>query len=1203
MGFGGNQFTWKRGREERFFVAKRLDRILCCAHTRLKWQEATVTHLPFFSSDHSAMYLQLAPKVNGNAGRRPFRFEAAWLSHPSFKELLVASWDAHIDTRRALGKLEVVLRKWNREVFGDVQRRKESLVREIKEVQDELEHRQSDALIQREAELVQEFDIVLEQEETIWFQKSREKWVAHGDRNTTFFHASTIVRRRRNRIEMLKNEEGIWLSSTPELEKLAIDYFQRLYSMDDVDEVVEALPMDGFTELNNEDIRGLEKTFTEEEIVTAVRSMGRFKAPGPDGYQPVFYQQCWMEVGDSVTRFVLEFFRTGELPQDTNDAIVVLLAKVASPEKIQQFRPISLCNVLFKIITKTMVGRMKRVMTKLIGPAQSSFIPGRLSTDNVVIVQEAVHSMRQKKGKKGWMLLKLDLEKAYDRIRWDFLENTLHAANLPEKWVKWIMQCVSGPSMSLLWNGEKTESFKPLRGLRQGDPLSPYLFVMCMERLCHLIERSIDEKEWKRISLSRGGPKLSHICFADDLILFAEASVGQIRVIRRVLEKFCKASGQKVSLDKSKIFFSENVSRELCSAISAESGIQATRELGRYLGMPILQKRINKETFGSVLERVSSKLASWKGRMLSLAGRITLTKAVISSVPVHTMSSIKLPESMVKSLDRVSRDFVWGSTLEKRKQHLVGWDRICLPKSEGGLGIRKSGAMNMALVAKVGWRVLHDTTSLWARVLRGKYKIGDIRDARWTEVKGTWSSTWRSIAAGIRLVIKPAHGWVVGDGRDIRFWTDRWLLGEPLIDSVIAEVPEVFKNMTLRDLWIDGTGWDLLRIAPFVTLEKRLEMSVVVVNTITGRRDRLSWPETSDDRFTVASVYRFLTRDGSFKPDMDLFFKKIWRVSAPERIRVFLWLVGNQEIMTNKERFRRHIGDTEICQVCKSGVESIIHVLRDCPAMQGIWRRIVPHANLQTFFDMSLFEWLFVNMSNDIEVAGRVWSTMFSVGVWWAWKWRCGNVFGETMLWRDKVKFVKDYATEVQRSMVASSTTGAVNREERMISWMPPLVGWTKLNTDGASHGNPRSATAGGVLRDGEAKWCGGFALNIGRCTAPMAELWGLYYGLCIAWEKVIERLNVEVDSSMVVGFMKTGISDTHPLSFLVHLCQGLLSKDWEVRISYVYREANRLADGLANYAFSLSLGLHTFDVVPPDLLSVIREDEFGLSHSRYVRV
>lgn len=432
MGFQGNQFTWKRGRSENSFVAKRLDRVLCCAHARLKWQEAMVTHLPSLASDHAPLFIRLSPEVTGNASRRPFRFEAAWLKHAGFQELLETSWNRTINTRDALDKLRKILGKWNREVFGDIQTRKEKLMSDISEVPDALDQHQSDELLNKEEVLLKEFDVVLEQEEMVWFQKSREKWKVDGDRNTTFFHISTIIRRRRNRIEMLKNDDGNWIADPTELEKLDVDYFSRLYSLTDVDQIVDGLPYDGFVQILEEDKTDMNKPFTDAEVVRAVRSMGKFKAPGPDGFQPVFYQHCWEVVGESVLRFVLEFFQTGILPQDTNDAIVVLIRKVAKQEKITQFRPISLCNVLFKIITKTMVGRLKSVMTKLIGPAQSSFIPGRLSTDNIVVVQEEVHSMRRKKGRKGWMLLKLDLEKAYDRIRWDFLEDTLKAAGFSD---------------------------------------------------------------------------------------------------------------------------------------------------------------------------------------------------------------------------------------------------------------------------------------------------------------------------------------------------------------------------------------------------------------------------------------------------------------------------------------------------------------------------------------------------------------------------------------------------------------------------------------------------------------------------------------------------------------------------------------------------------------------------------------------------
>ena len=417
MGFKGNKFTWKRGYVESNFIAKRLDRIFCCAHARLKWQEATVSHLPFLSSDHVPLFVQLSPEAKRDLSRRPFRFEVAWLKQSGFRELLQNSWNQNRSTPEALYGLRLKLKKWNKEVFGVVQVRKEKLVNDIKAIQDLLDRTQTDELLSKEAALIKEFEEVLEQEEIIWFQKSREKWIELGDRNTTYFHTSTIIRRRRNRIEMLKNGDEILVTDSQELETMAVEYYKTLYSMEDVESCVDTLDPVGFAVLTVGELADLNKPFSSMEVENSIRSMGKFKAPGPDGFQPVFYQECWDVVGASVTQFVLNCFASGQLPAGLNDALLVLIAKVNKPERMSQFRPISLCNVLFKMLTKIMVIRLKNVMPKLIGPAQSSFIPGRLSTDNIVVVQEDVHSMKRKQGKKGWMLLKLDLEKAYDRIR------------------------------------------------------------------------------------------------------------------------------------------------------------------------------------------------------------------------------------------------------------------------------------------------------------------------------------------------------------------------------------------------------------------------------------------------------------------------------------------------------------------------------------------------------------------------------------------------------------------------------------------------------------------------------------------------------------------------------------------------------------------------------------------------------------------
>ncbi|KAG7536806.1 Ribonuclease H domain [Arabidopsis suecica] len=267
-------------------------------------------------------------------------------------------------------------------------------------------------------------------------------------------------------------------------------------------------------------------------------------------------------------------------------------------------------------------------------------------------------------------------------------------------------------------------------------------------------------------------------------------------------------------------------------------------------------------------------------------------------------------------------------------------------------------------------------------------------------------------------------------------------------------------------------------------------------------------------------------------------------------------------------------------------------------------RCLVPPRWTQTFFHMSILEWLFTNLGDVTDTRGAPWATVFAVAVWWGWKWRCGNVFGTNGKCRDRVKFLRDMAKEVAEAhMSRCGLSRRVERVERLISWSPPRGEWFKLNTDGASRGNPGLATAGGVVRDGEGNWCCGFGLNIGICSAPLAELWGVYYGLYIAWERGITRLELEVDSEIVVGFLQKGIEDSHPLSFLVHLCYGFLSKDWIVRICHVYREANRLADGLANYAFSLHLGFHMFHSCPDDTRLILLEDGSGAANPRHVRL
>lgn len=225
--------------------------------------------------------------------------------------------------------------------------------------------------------------------------------------------------------------------------------------------------------------------------------------------------------------------------------------------------------------------------------------------------------------------------------------------------------------MQLFWNGEMASKFKPMRGIRQGDPLSPYLFVLCIEKLNHMIHRVVDNGEWKPAKITRSGPRISHMFFTDDIVLVDEASVAQLRFIQSLLNKFCEASGQRVNIRKSELFVSPNVENNLVERLKVECGFNVTRNLGSYLSMPVLHKKATAEDFAPLLDKINAKLASWKSRHLNFTSRLTLTKSVLSSIPVYSMVTMVLPSDIYAKIDSICGNFVWGANDGRKIMHMV----------------------------------------------------------------------------------------------------------------------------------------------------------------------------------------------------------------------------------------------------------------------------------------------------------------------------------------------------------------------------------------------------------------------------------------------------------------------------------------------------------------------------------------------------
>ena len=337
------------------------------------------------------------------------------------------------------------------------------------------------------------------------------------------------------------------------------------------------------------------------------------------------------------------------------------------PESVGSFRPISLCNTTYKIISKTLVGRLKIILGDLVGDFQNAFIPGRQMVDNSLIAHEVMDWI--KKRKKGTLyvgVMKIDLSKAYDGIRWDFVTAVLTKMKFPPIWINWIQECLSTSMFSILVNGEPTKFFKPEIGLRQGDPLSSYLFILCMEVLSTnlIAAQAREDHSWYKIV--RSAPSLSHLFFADDALFFFKAIPRVCWKLKEILSDFCEKSGEMINFEKSTIIFTPNTPRRFVSLMRKPLGMRSSSTFGKYLGCPIQVDGRNTSAFQPIVTNIQEKIHSWKFIHLSPAARLILINIVLCSMVSHILSIYLLPTKTSKQIDSTLLKFWWTSSMDRR---------------------------------------------------------------------------------------------------------------------------------------------------------------------------------------------------------------------------------------------------------------------------------------------------------------------------------------------------------------------------------------------------------------------------------------------------------------------------------------------------------------------------------------------------------
>ncbi|KAJ8505060.1 hypothetical protein OPV22_005946 [Ensete ventricosum] len=781
----GDWFSWNNQSTAERKIMARLDRCLINQEWLAVFPDSLLEYGAKLFSDHSIMHIhadKALPRV-----KKPFRFFNMWSSHPKFLEVIKSAWDINVFGSppyilcQKLKACKAALKKWNSTTFGNINDRVQLCKKELMAVQSELNLQPLDAnLIYKEAAARNNFMQALKQEECFLKQKSRQHWLTLGDSNTKFFYAAIATRRATNRIKKCKGIDGNLIEDLDEVKNYTKQFFYSLLNQEQQPNSIHVGPT---RRLDSEALSHLNAPITDDEIVKVVFKSPKHKSPGPDGFPAEFYQIAWAIVGNDVIKACRHFFSSGHILKDLNCTFISLVPKNDGADSLENYRPISLCNFIYKVISKLLADRLQKVMNKVISPNQAAFLKGRSIHHNVLLANDLVKDLHSKtRGKK--ICFKADLRKAFDSVNRDFIYMMLHNMGFPQHWVKWIQCCLETPKFSILFNGSPIGFFGSKNGIRQGDPLSPYLFTIAMEGLSCMLEEAVSNGKIKVPHY--GSVYISHITFADDLIIFLRDDPVSVSNLADILNEFGKVSGLKLNHAKSKVYVGACIDNK--DHIAQTLGVAEGNLPVPYLGLPLISTGINKASCQPIIQKIKNRIFSWKNRLLSKAGRLELIRSVLTSYSIYWSHAFLLPAGLLHDIDKLLMNFFWNGT-DGKAMHMANWDSICKPKDEGGLNLRHIRDWNKACMVKQLWDILQNKSSLWSQWVFARYLT---KESIWeVSAKTSHSAAWKGILKARRW-LRNNISYVISSGTNINMWYDPWVNGKSIF--------QIFGDRVRQDL-------------------------------------------------------------------------------------------------------------------------------------------------------------------------------------------------------------------------------------------------------------------------------------------------------------------------------------------------------------------------------------------------------------------
>lgn len=586
-------FTWTNGHSGDTLVQSKIDRIYVPAPLTLVG--GTTKILPEIPdiSDHAGVLMHFnntGPRKN----RQPF-FNKGLLNHPDSKAALVATWKEVME--------DPTLENWNKKVveankailaksaeltraqkqrwkatyldqFGEIIAAKEELQRNwsSKKARDRL----SDAQAKLHEVRQQKFQ----------FKESAtlSKWTRVGDRCTKEFFEHFSRPKRQITIKQLLEGDTL-LTTQLELERHILSFYQGLYSLDEHVENNPAARLDCLQFLRktvtHEHNEELMRPLTQEEVTDAVKKMPTGKSPGVDTIPTEFYQETWDDIQLDIFNFVSESINLEGIADELNISKIALLPKSEDRLKVQNYRPISLLNTLYKVVAKIYANMMKPLLQYWILPSQTGFVPNRCILDNVFLAFEAMEWTME--NKQYLSMLLLDFEKTYDKVNWTLLRETMVTMGFHDKWIGQVMSLYNNASAAVIVNGEQSQTFQLQRSVRQGCPLAPYLFLLTVDVLGQMLQHPECGVQGLRLP---DNTSITNQMFADDTLLLLDGNKENMDRALTVIHRFGVASGAKLNLHKSVGIWLSDMERTWQWGEAAGLKWLLPGKITRYLGFP-----------------------------------------------------------------------------------------------------------------------------------------------------------------------------------------------------------------------------------------------------------------------------------------------------------------------------------------------------------------------------------------------------------------------------------------------------------------------------------------------------------------------------------------------------------------------------------------------------------------------------------------